>query len=167
MNQGRDMNADYKSRKGTDKRTSRVLWLCLWLWGLVACAAPPQTGQFAFVEAEFGAVVTSGAVGASNSPTEVRSEFTRDDGMIYAVFEVKRIEPGTQLYVRWKSEPLEFEEQSSALTADRAYENIYLEFHLEPVQGNTLSALEAGEYEVQLFVNEKAGPKATFRVSGE
>lgn len=161
------MNADYKSRKGTDKRTSRVLWVCLLVWGLVACVAPPATGQLAFDEAEFGVAVTSGAVDASNSPIEIRSDFTREDGMIYAVFEVKRIEPGTQLYVRWKSDPLQFEEQSTPLTADRAYENIYLEFHLQPVQGNTLSALEAGEYEVQLFVNEKAGPKATFRVSGE
>lgn len=159
------MTADYKSRKGTDKPPLQaVLWLCLWLCLLVGCTPATATGQLAFKEAEFGAVVTAEAIDGTNAPMGIRSAFSPQDGMIYAVFEVKRIDPGTQLYVRWRSEALQFEEQSTPLTADRAYENIYLEFHLEPVQGETLSALQAGAYEVQLFVNDQAGPKTDFQI---
>lgn len=84
--------------------------------------------------------------------------------MIYAVFEVKRLEPGTNLYVRWTNQASKFEEHSASLTADRSYQDIYLEFHLEPVQGTTLTALETGQYDVQLFVNEQAGPKTSFQL---
>jgi hypothetical protein len=164
MNQKRDMVEDYKSRKGIGKRTMKVAWLCLVLWLVLGCTPAASSGQISFEEAEFGAVVTAKSIDESNSPVEIQSDFSPNDAMIYAVFEVKRLNPGTQLYVRWVSEALDFEEQSTPLTADRAYENIYLEFHLEPVQGDTLAALEAGEYEVQLFVNEKAGPKTTFRI---
>lgn len=121
-------------------------------------------GQTTFAEAEFGRVVMAGGVNEENTPQDIHSDFNRDDAMIYAVFEVKRLDPNTTLYVSWTSEPLEFEEQSAPLTADRLYKNIYVEFHLEPIQGENLSGLEAGEYEVQLFVNDKAGPKTKFTI---
>jgi hypothetical protein len=78
---------------------------------------------------------------------------------------VKRIDAGTTLFVRWRSAANDFEDQSSPLTADRTYENVFVEFHLEPVQGSTLEALRPGEYEVQLYVNDKAGPKAAFTLT--
>lgn len=133
-------------------------------WLLIGCSSAVDDGETTFAEAEFGQVVTAGGVDEVNAPQDIRNDFSRDDEMIYAVFEVKRLNPSTTLYVRWTSEPLEFEEQSTPLTANQHYENIYVEFHLEPIQGETLSGLQAGEYEVQLFVNEKAGPKTTFRI---
>jgi hypothetical protein len=164
MNRNRSIAKDYRRRRGVDKRTLQGVWICLLAWLLFACNESSTGGESIFPEAEFGTVVTSARIDNVNSPLDIRTGFTRDDPIIYAVFEVKRLDPGTVLYARWSSEAVDFEEQSASLTADRFYENIYLEFHLEPVQGATLGVLQSGDYQVQLFVNEKAGPKAEFRL---
>lgn len=164
MNRNRSIAKDYRRRWGVDKRTLHGVWIYLFAWLLFACNGSSTDEQSIFPEAEFGTVVTAAQIDNVNTPLDIRTGFTRDDPIIYAVFEVKRLDPGTVLYARWTSESVDFEEQSASLTADRLYENIYLEFHLEPIQGATLAALEEGDYEVQLFVNEKAGPKAEFRL---
>jgi hypothetical protein len=52
------------------------------------------------------------------------------------------------MFARWSYEGEPFED-STAVTADRDYENTYVEFHLE----NLTDTMEEGDYSVQLFVN--------------
>lgn len=142
-----------------------LLVLCIVL--LMGCdyEMPGGTaGSTTFETADLGGVVTSGAIDASNIPTDVRTRFTRADPAIYAVFEVKRVEAGTRLYVRWTNPTLKFEEQSEAVVAPQRYENTHLEFHLTPVQGSTLTALAPGQYDVQIFVNDQPGPRTSFEI---
>lgn len=113
--------------------------------------------------ADLGEVVTAGAVGANNTPQDVRDDFSTDDPIIYVVADVERVEAGTTVFARWFREGEPFED-SLTITADREYTDTYLEFHLEPEQGQTLEALEPGEYSVQIYVNGNPGPSADFTV---
>lgn len=116
-----------------------------------------------FAGAQFGEVVMAGAIGAQNVPRDVRDSFSRNDPIIYVVADVQRVEPGTTVFARWFREGEPFED-SATITADRLYENTYLEFHLEPEANTTLEALEPGNYSVQIYVNGNPGPSADFTV---
>lgn len=121
----------------------------------------PQNPNFA--GAEFGEVVTAGAIGQGNEPRDIRSEFSQDDPILYVVAKVDRVEAGTTVFARWFRDN-EAIEDSATITADRLYEDTYLEFHLEPEQGTSLEALETGDYSVQIYVNGNPGPTAEFTV---
>jgi hypothetical protein len=136
------------------------------LIGLVLCAlltgcrqeGEPEPGP---VPAEVGSIVTSAAIDpATNAPLDVRHEFATEAGIIYAVAEIRWVEEGVTFFARWthEGEPLA---DSEPVTAEQRYENVYLEFHLRPIDG---SQLEAGAYAVQIHVNGVPGPSATFSV---
>lgn len=155
------MVKDYRSSKANGKRI--LLWLLLLL--LAACATAPQSPTPPpSTAATVGAVLMASEIDSANRPVTVRDRFTPADARIYAVFEILHVDPGTSLYVRWTSEALEFTEQSTPVVATQSYDNVFLEFHLEPVQGSQLGALQAGTYQVQLFVNDQAGASTTFVV---
>jgi hypothetical protein len=63
------------------------------------------------------------------------------------------------MFARWfrDDEPIE---DSTAVTADRDYQDTYVEFHLE----NLESRMETGDYSVQLFVNGNPVETVDFRV---
>jgi hypothetical protein len=98
--------------------------------------------------ADLGEVVTAEGIGANNEPIEVTDTFSASQDVIYVVAEANRIDAGTTLFARWLRDGEPFED-SSAVTADRDYENTFVEFHLENLQNE----METGEYSVQLIVN--------------
>jgi hypothetical protein len=98
--------------------------------------------------AEFGEIVTAEGIGANNRPVEVTDTFNASQDFIYLVAEANYLEAGTTMFARWFYEDEPFED-STAVTADRDYENTYVEFHLENLTDN----MEEGNYSVQLFVN--------------
>lgn len=107
-----------------------------------------------------GDIVTAGAIGGESEPRDVRDTFSTNDPIIYAVAEATRVEAGTAVFARWMrdGEPVE---DSNPITADKLYENIYIEFHLEPTGG---TALVPGDYSVQFYVNGNPGPSTDFTV---
>lgn len=109
---------------------------------------------------EFGDVVTAAAIGSGNEPQQVRSEFSLDnDPIIYVVAEVQRVDAGTTLFSRWSRDGDVFED-SPSITADEEYTDTYLEFHIEPIEGE----FEPGDYTVQIYVNGNPGPSTEFTV---
>jgi len=98
--------------------------------------------------ADFGEIVLAEGIGANNSPVEVTDTFSASQDFIYLVAEANYLEAGTTMFARWSYEGDAFED-STAVTADRDYENTYVEFHLE----NLTDSMEEGDYSVQLFVN--------------
>ena len=98
--------------------------------------------------AELGEVVMAEGVGPNNGPVEVTDTFSSSQDFIYVVAEADWLEAGTTMFARWYYEDEPFED-STAVTADRDYEDTYVEFHLE----NLTSNMEEGDYSVQLFVN--------------
>jgi hypothetical protein len=98
--------------------------------------------------ADLGEIVMAEGVGANNSPVEVTDTFSSSQDFIYVVAEADRLDAGTTMFARWYYEDEPFED-STAVTADRDYQDTYVEFHLE----NLTSDMEEGNYSVQLFVN--------------
>jgi hypothetical protein len=111
--------------------------------------------------ADFGDVVTAGDINASNNaPEDVRDDFTLgDDSIIYVVAEVDSIEEGTTVFSRWSRDGDVFED-SPTITAEEDYQNVFLEFHIEPIEGE----FEPGDYTVQIYVNGNPGPETDFTV---
>jgi hypothetical protein len=107
-----------------------------------------------------GDIVTAGAIGGQNEPRDERDTFSTDDPIIYAVAEATRIEPGTAVFARWTRNGEPFED-SPTITSDQLYEDIYIEFHIEPTGG---TALVPGDYSVQFYVNGNPGPSTDFTV---
>jgi hypothetical protein len=97
---------------------------------------------------DLGEIVLAEGIGADNSPVEVTDTFSASQDFIYLVAEANYLEAGTTMFARWSYEGDAFED-STAVTADRDYENTYVEFHLE----NLTDSMEEGDYSVQLFVN--------------
>ena len=97
---------------------------------------------------ELGEIVTAEGIGQDNAPVNVSDNFSASQDFIYLVAEADFIAEGTTLFARWyrDDEPLE---DSAEITADRDYENTYIEFHLENLQDR----FEEGDYSVQLFAN--------------
>lgn len=135
---------------------------------LVACSLGNPLGRNAeptanpnFAGAELGELVTAGAIeSGSNAPRDARNNFSTNDPIIYVIAEITRIEAGTSVFARWSRDEEPFED-SPPITADRLYENTYLEFHIEPTGGTTL---EPGDYSVQLYINGNPGPSVDFTV---
>ena len=98
--------------------------------------------------ADFGQIVTAEGIGSNNSPIEVTNTFNSSQDFIYLVAEANYLEAGTTMFARWYYEDEPFED-STAVTADRDYQDTYVEFHLE----NLTSSMDEGDYSVQLFVN--------------
>lgn len=125
--------------------------------GLMGGGTPENT---ALESVEFGDVVTAAGIGSGNEPQQVRSEFSLDnDPIIYVVAEVQRVDAGTTLFSRWSRDGAVFED-SPSITAEEEYTDTYLEFHIEPIEGE----FEPGEYTVQIYVNGNPGPSAEFTV---
>lgn len=151
-----------------DRRTITTALLVLLVLLLSACslgfnrnAEPTPNPNFGGTT--LGEVVTAGAIGSSNEPRDVRNTFSTNDPIIYAVAEVERAEPGTAIFARWTRNGEPFED-TPTITANQLYEDIYMEFHIEPTAG---TALVPGEYSVQFYVNGNPGPSADFTVRQE
>ena len=98
--------------------------------------------------ADFGEIVLAEGIGANNQPIAVATTFSSSQDYIYLVAEANHLKAGTTMFSRWSFEGEPFQD-STAVTADRDYENTYVEFHLE----NLAARMEKGNYSVQLFVN--------------
>ena len=109
--------------------------------------------------AEFGDVVMAEGIGSGNRPIDVTDVFDASQDYIYVVLEADYIEAGTTMFARWYREGQPFED-SSQLTADRDYENTYVEFHLENLGGR----MERGTYSVEIFVNGNSVVEEEFEV---
>lgn len=106
-----------------------------------------------------GQVVMAEGIGEQNSPVEVTDTFSASQDFIYVVAEADHIEQGTTMFARWSRDGEPFED-SSEITADRDYNNTYVEFHLE----NLEDRMETGDYSVQLFVNGNPVQTVDFQV---
>jgi hypothetical protein len=118
-----------------------------------------QTGPSAAQGAVLGRVVTAQQIGERNAPVDETSTFDASQDRIYVVAEAQQIDSGTSMFARWSRDGKPFED-SQPLTANQAYQNTFVEFHLEPVQGN----FDPGQYTVQIFVNGNPDKQATFTV---
>lgn len=109
--------------------------------------------------AQFGEVVTAEGIGADNAPLAVADRFSASQDFIYVVAEAESIEAGTTMFARWYRDGEPFED-SAEVTADRDYEDTYVEFHLENLQNN----FEEGDYSVQIFVNGNPAEEVEFTI---
>ena len=111
--------------------------------------------------AELGRIVTAQSIDTANhnAPVNETSTFNSLNQAIYAVVEAQRIDPGTTMFARWSRDGKPFED-SKEITADKQYQNTYVEFHLEP----TNKAIDPGSYTVQVFVNGNPDKQANFTV---
>lgn len=107
-----------------------------------------------------GRVVMAEGIGSENTPVEETDTFDSSQDYIYVVAEADYIEQGTSLFARWLRDGEPFED-SSEITADRDYEDTYIEFHLE----NLESEMEEGDYSVQIFVNGNPVEEVEFTVN--
>ncbi len=109
--------------------------------------------------AQFGRVVMAEGVGSGNRPIDVTNRFDSSQDYIYVVLEADYIEAGTTMFARWYRDGQPFED-SSQLTADRDYQDTYVEFHLENLGGR----MEEGDYSVEIFVNGNSVVEEEFEV---
>ncbi|HSJ57988.1 MAG TPA: hypothetical protein VLC95_12450 [Anaerolineae bacterium] len=109
--------------------------------------------------AEFGDIVMAEGVGSGNRPVNVTNDFSSSQDFVYVVLEADYIESGTTMFARWFYEGEPFED-SPMLTADRDYQDTYVEFHLENLQGR----MQEGDYSVQIFVNGNPVAEEDFNV---
>ncbi len=108
---------------------------------------------------KFSDVVTAEAIGERNAPVNKTDSFTTEQDRIYVVAQAEELDPGTTIFARWSRDGQAFED-SPELTANQAYQDTYVEFHLEPVSGS----FDPGQYSVQLFVNGNPSEQASFTV---
>jgi hypothetical protein len=108
---------------------------------------------------QFGEVVTAEGIGQNNAPVAVTDTFSDSQDYIYVVAEADHIEAGTTMFARWYRDGEPFED-SAEVTADRDYEDTYVEFHLENLQDN----FEEGDYSVTIFVNGNPAEDVEFTV---
>ena len=118
-----------------------------------------QSGPTAAQGAVLGRVVTAEQIGERNAPVNETNTFDAAQDRIYVVAEAQRIDPGTAMFARWSRDGRPFED-SPLVTANKAYQDTFVEFHLEPVQGN----FDPGQYTVQIFVNGNPDKQADFTV---
>jgi hypothetical protein len=124
-------------------------------------STPSSGGTTASSGAQLGRIVTAESIDTANhnAPVNETSTFNKLDQAIYAVVEAQRIDAGTKMFARWSREGQPFED-SSEITADKQYQNTYVEFHLEPNN----KAIDPGNYTVQVFVNGNPAKQANFTV---
>lgn len=150
------------ARPASSRRNMGLMALLAFFLLACTCGLPfgrgtPENPNLA--GADFGQVVTAGAIGAENAPQDVRNEFRANDPIIYVVADVNRVDQGTTVFARWSRDGDPYED-SPTITADRDYTDTYLEFHIEPTQGS----FETGEYSVQIYVNGNPGPETSFTI---
>jgi hypothetical protein len=118
-------------------------------------------GQAAVPGAELGRVVTAESIDTTknNAPVNETNTFSTSQKTIYAVVEAQRIDPNTTLFARWSRDGRPFED-SSPVTADKSYQNTFVEFHLQPVN----KPFDPGSYTVQIFVNGNPATQTNFTV---
>lgn len=109
---------------------------------------------------EFGDIVMAKGIGSNNEPISITSTFNTSEDVIYVVAYAKHIESGTALYARWSYEGEPFED-TAVITADRDYDDTYVEFHIEPTSVNVL---KAGDYTVKIYVNGNPVKTVSFKV---
>jgi hypothetical protein len=109
--------------------------------------------------AVLGQLTTAQQIGQGNAPVSETTTFSSSQDRIYAVAQAARIDAGTSMFARWSRDGQPFED-SQPVTANKAYQNTYVEFHLEPVQGN----FDPGQYTVQIFVNGNPDKQTNFTV---
>lgn len=142
--------------------TARIAALLLLVLSVSACGFGNQRAQdnaelTRGVEIE--RIVTAEGIGQGNAPVQETSTFDASQDYIYVVAEVARLDAGTTMFARWSrdGQPLE---DSQPVSADRDYQDTYVEFHLE----NLEDRMEPGDYSVQLFVNGNPAEAVDFRV---
>jgi len=108
---------------------------------------------------ELGRVVTAEGIGEKNAPVGETTTFSSSQDYIYVVAEANHIDAGTTMFARWSRDGQPFED-SSELTADRDYQDTYVEFHLQNLEGS----MEPGDYSVQILVNGNPATEAKFSV---
>lgn len=129
--------------------------------GLFNSAASERTAENRELTqgARFGNVVMAEGIGDRNAPVNVTNTFSDSQDYIYVVAEAEHIDAGTTMFARWLRDGQPFED-STEITADRDYDNTYVEFHLENLTGQ----MEPGDYSVQLFVNGNPATEVEFTV---
>lgn len=108
---------------------------------------------------QLGPVTMAEGIGSGNAPVSPTDSFDASQDVIYAVVQADHIEQGATMFARWSRDGQPFED-SAEITADRDYDNTYLEFHLE----NLRSTMDKGDYTVQIFVNGNPVQQASFTV---
>ena len=109
---------------------------------------------------EFGDVVMAKGIGSNNEPISITSTFSTSEDVIYVVAYAKHIDSGTAMYARWSYAGEPFED-TAVITADRAYDDTYVEFHIEPT---AIGVLKAGDYTVKIYVNGNPVKTVSFKV---
>jgi hypothetical protein len=126
--------------------------------GLFNRTTADQTGAQGAV---LGRLVTAQSIDTSNksAPVNETNTFSTTDRAIYAVVEAERIDPNTTMFARWSRDGRPFED-SQPVTADKTYQNTYVEFHLQPVN----QPFDPGNYTVQIFVNGNPAQQTSFTI---
>jgi hypothetical protein len=124
-----------------------------------SATAEPQATDTPVPQVSYGELVTAKGVGQSNAPVDPTTVFAPND-TIYAVLELIHFPSGHSAFARWYRDGTAIED-TSELTADRDYSNVYLEFHLFSTTG---TGLQVGSYEVQFFIDGQPGPSTRFEV---
>ncbi|HUS16374.1 MAG TPA: hypothetical protein VM536_15360 [Chloroflexia bacterium] len=96
-----------------------------------------------------GTVTMTSSVGDKNKPGAAMSIFPANSPIVYAVVQGVDIPAGSTYFARWVRDGQPFED-TTQITADKRYQDTYIEFHIQPNQGQ---ALPTGNYEVQIFAN--------------
>jgi len=127
--------------------------------GLLNQTSDSGTAPDAAQGAVLGQVVTAANIGDHNAPVNPASSFSASQDRIYVVAEAQQIDQGTTMFARWSRDGQPFED-SELVKANQAYQDTFIEFHLEPVSGN----FDPGQYKVQIFVNGNPSKEAAFSV---
>lgn len=128
--------------------------------GNEGAAGGAGNGTVTIVGLNLGQVIMTSAIDSANRPTAVTDTFATTAPAIYAVVPGVNVPAGSSLFARWLRDGQLFED-SSALTADKAYTNTFIQFTLQPKAGQTLPP---GAYTVQIFGNGVQRTAAQFTV---
>ena len=109
---------------------------------------------------DFGDVVMAKGIGENNKPISVTSTFSSSEDVIYVVVYANHIASGTSMYARWSYAGEPFED-TPVITADRDYDDTYVEFHIEPT---SIGVLKTGDYTVKIYVNGNPVKTVAFKV---
>jgi len=109
---------------------------------------------------DLGEIVTAEGISADNEPVNETDRFSASQDVIYVVAEADNIEEGTTLFARWYRDDEPFED-SSEITADRDYNDTFIEFHMENLENRFE---EKGDYKVEIFANGNPVGEADFRI---
>jgi len=109
---------------------------------------------------DLGEGVMCKGIGANNEHISVTSTLSTSEDIIYVVAKANHIASGTSMYARWSYQGEPFED-TPVITADRDYDNTYVEFHIEP---DTIGVLKAGDYTVKIYVNGNPVKTVAFKM---